>query len=75
VDLINFFGDNDGFSQIIDRINEEDHKILLSNVLYYIKAVDQVSSKSSFSNLFYENSNANYRKFYLGSQNFEGIFH
>jgi hypothetical protein len=48
VDLINFFGESEGFSEVIDRIHDEDHKIPLSSALYYLKAIDLVRTLKHF---------------------------
>ena len=43
VDLINHFGKIDGFKDILERISDSEFKLRVDTLLFYLKAIEQVS--------------------------------
>jgi hypothetical protein len=42
VELLNFFGEKGGFTKILERLENTQHKIPVNCSLYYLKALDNV---------------------------------
>ena len=60
VDLINHFGEIGGFKDILERISDSEFKPRVDTLLFYLKAIEQVSLPSIVGlillNLFHQDS-------------------